>query len=105
MAHRAILRNTLEDQSLQLLIRTTDPVAIQTAGPLVAASETVVSPLMIELDPPPAVDSVTRQTVIRQHETVESRLMGVRVTSTANGPWKSVAINSLPRFAVWPNLA
>lgn len=102
MAHRAILRNTLEDQSLQLLIRTTDPVAIQTAGPLVAASETVVSPLMIELDPPPAVDSVTRQTVIRQHESVEPRLMGVSVTGATESRWKRVPMNALARVATPP---
>ena len=105
MAHRAILRNTLEDQSLQLLIRTTDPMTIQTAGPLVAASETVVRALVVEVDSPPACDHMTGKAVSLQHETVESQLMGVRVTGTANGLWEGVAINSLPRIAAWPNLA
>lgn len=83
MAGRAFLQAAIEDEPQHLFIGVANSVAIQTTGPLVTTGETVVGPLMVELDAPPAVDPMTRQAVSLQHESVEPWLVRVSVTGTA----------------------
>lgn len=83
VAGHALLRDAVEREPKRFLIRSAHPVAIQTTGSLVAANETVVGALVVEVDLPPALDPMAGETVSLEHESVESRLMRVLVTGAA----------------------
>jgi len=97
MAGYTVLRKTVELESHRLFTRLIDPVAIEASGLLIVPTdETVVGALVVEIDPTPAFDIVTSQTVSLQHETSHRIFVGIPMTGRTQGRREGVLIEDVP---------